>query len=59
MRSRDQIMRKLYELQRQRQMLLSRIPADEVRGNPQVTRVEDMILMLEWVLDQPTDSYHG
>ncbi|WP_211747469.1 hypothetical protein [Paenibacillus sp. Marseille-Q4541] len=58
MRSEDQIKRKLHELSRQRDLLVSRMPADQSAGNPQVDRIEDMILMLEWVLDQPSGSYH-
>ncbi|GAK42170.1 hypothetical protein PUW24_01560 [Paenibacillus urinalis] len=58
MRSEDQVKRKLNELKRQLDMMKSRLSAEEVAANVQVLRLEDMIMMLEWVIDQPSGSYH-
>ncbi|MCM3785722.1 hypothetical protein M3231_22390 [Neobacillus mesonae] len=59
MRSEDQVKRKLNELKRQLDMMKSRMSAEEAAANVQVLRMEDMIMMLEWVIDQPSGSYHG
>lgn len=58
MRSEDQVKRKLNELKRQLDMMKSRLTAEEAAANVQVLRLEDMIMMLEWVIDQPSGSYH-
>ncbi|MFD1138014.1 MULTISPECIES: hypothetical protein [unclassified Paenibacillus] len=58
MRSEDQVKRKLNELKRQLDMMKSRLSAEEAAANVQVLRLEDMIMMLEWVIDQPSGSYH-
>ncbi|MCM3130088.1 hypothetical protein ACFSVM_16545 [Paenibacillus shunpengii] len=58
MRSEDQVKRKLNELKRQLDMMKSRMSAEEAAANVQVLRLEDMIMMLEWVIDQPSGSYH-
>ncbi|MBW4083391.1 hypothetical protein [Paenibacillus sp. S150] len=65
MRTEHQIQSKINELTLQRRSLESRLnPLPE--GSPQreplnaqLTRLEDMILMLEWVLDAPTGKYHA
>ncbi|WP_042200741.1 hypothetical protein [Paenibacillus camerounensis] len=65
MRTANQIQSKINELTIQRRSLESRLvplPKDspERAGlNAQLTRLEDMILMLEWVLDAPTGKYHA
>lgn len=59
MRSEDQVKRKLNELKRQLDMMKSRMSAEEAAANVQVLRMEDMVMMLEWVIDQPSGSYHG
>lgn len=62
MRTENQIKRKLIELTQQRSNLQTRVDAaaDPARDNllQQLERVEDMILLLEWVLNEPTGSYH-
>lgn len=62
MRTENQIKRKLIELTQQRTNLQTRadgatdITRESLRQ--QLERVEDMILLLEWVLNEPTGSYH-
>jgi len=60
MRTENQIKRKLIELQQQKQALEKRMSeaADPALFTPQLERLDDMILMLEWVLDAPAGSYH-
>lgn len=62
MRTENQIKRKLIELTQQRSNLQTRADTatDQTRANllQQLERVEDMILLLEWVLNEPTGSYH-
>lgn len=62
MRTENQIKRKLIELTQQRSNLQTRLDmvTDHARDIllQQLERVEDMILLLEWVLNEPTGSYH-
>lgn len=62
MRTENQIKRKLIELTQQRSNLQTRVDTatDHARDNllQQLERVEDMIQLLEWVLNEPTGSYH-
>ncbi|QAY67189.1 hypothetical protein [Paenibacillus protaetiae] len=58
MRSEDQVKRKLFELNGQLEALKARLPEPERSSHIQVVRLEDMILMLEWVLNAPAGSYH-
>ncbi|OXM87135.1 hypothetical protein [Paenibacillus rigui] len=69
MRTENQIKRKLNELQMQKQTLASRkaeLQSQAAQDDNaiqsitlQVEHVEDMILLLEWVLNAPMGSYHG
>jgi hypothetical protein len=62
MRTENQIKRKIIELTQQRSNLQTRVDTatDHARDNllQQFERVEDMIQLLEWVLNEPTGSYH-
>jgi predicted nuclease with TOPRIM domain len=68
MRTENQIKRKLNELLMQKQAVAARLEqalqneqgsVETVKSvRDQLERIEDMISMLEWVLDQPTGSYH-
>lgn len=64
MRTENQIKSKVNELTKQRSMLQERLSQLE-EGSPQraslanqQARLDDMILMLEWVLNEPNGSYH-
>lgn len=65
MRTEQQIQAKINELSLQRRSLESRmapLAADSAQREPlnaQLARLEDMILMLEWVLNAPTGKYHA
>ena len=65
MRTENQIQSKINELTLQRRSLESRLAplsADDPQQaqlNAQLSRLEDMILMLEWVLNAPTGKYHA
>ncbi|WP_019911387.1 hypothetical protein [Paenibacillus sp. HW567] len=65
MRTEHQIQAKINELSLQRRSLESRLtplaPDSPQREplNAQLARLEDMILMLEWVLNAPTGKYHA
>ncbi|AIQ74019.1 MULTISPECIES: hypothetical protein [Paenibacillus] len=65
MRTENQIQSKINELTLQRRSLESRL-ASLTEDSPQqdnlqtqLTRVEDMIMMLEWVLNAPVGRYHA
>ncbi|SET35251.1 hypothetical protein [Paenibacillus sp. NFR01] len=64
MRTEQQIQSKINELTLQKKNLearLTQLPGDHPQRESllaQHLRLEDMILMLEWVLDAPTGSYH-
>ncbi|MDH6426884.1 MULTISPECIES: hypothetical protein [Paenibacillus] len=65
MRTENQIQSKINELTLQRRSLESRL-ASLTEKSPQqdnlqtqLTRVEDMIMMLEWVLNAPVGRYHA
>lgn len=65
MRTENQIQSKINELTLQRRSLEARLAplsADDPQQpalRAQLTRLEDMILMLEWVLNAPTGKYHA
>lgn len=64
MRTENQIKSKMNELLMQKKSLLSRIESSEpdtpvhASLSAQLLRIEDMLTMLEWVLNEPTGSYH-
>lgn len=65
MRTENQIQSKINELTLQRRSLESRlIPLEENSPqrealNVQLARLDDMMLMLEWVLNAPAGKYHA
>jgi hypothetical protein len=66
MRTEQQIKRKLIELTMQRKALEERLAktgsADKLEDpalQRQMEQLDAMSMMLEWVLDQPTGSYHS
>jgi hypothetical protein len=69
MRTENQIKRKLNELLMQKQSVSVRLEQSVnnqqgstetvKRASDQLERTQDMISLLEWVLDQPTGSYHA
>jgi hypothetical protein len=62
MRTADQIKRKYNELAAQKQALENRAASAETSGQQalqgQIARLEDQMLLLEWVLNAPIGSYH-
>ncbi|MCJ8010526.1 hypothetical protein MUG84_02065 [Paenibacillus sp. KQZ6P-2] len=64
MRTENQIQSKIKELTVQKKSLLTRLeavrPDSTVHDSltAQLLRVEDMISMLEWVLNEPSGNYH-
>ncbi|MCT1399188.1 hypothetical protein AK95_30845 [Paenibacillus sp. LC231] len=64
MRTENQIKSKINELTMQKKMLQTRLTALEENSPErasllnQETRLDDMITMLEWVLFEPSGSYH-
>lgn len=64
MRTSDQIKRKYNELAAQKKALEARRSAAEEEGGPaavdsRIERLEEQMLLLEWVLNEPLGSYHG
>ena len=65
MRTENQIQSKINELTLQRRTLEARLAPTEgdtpMQDNlkSQLDRLEDMILMLEWVLNAPVGKYHA
>ncbi|WP_426454846.1 hypothetical protein ACP26L_07115 [Paenibacillus sp. S-38] len=63
MRTEDQIRRKVNELLLQKKSVEERLAAaeeDRKAGlQSDLDRLDDMILLLEWVLNKPVGSYHG
>lgn len=65
MRTENQIQSKINEMTLQRRAVESRLAPlsgdDPLRAplSAQLTRLEDMILMLEWVLNAPAGKYHA
>ncbi|WP_411349666.1 hypothetical protein [Paenibacillus sp. WLX2291] len=65
MRTENQIKAKLHKLNAQQTNLRTRLStltpeaAAYTALNEQLVRLEDMCLMLEWVLDQPQGNYHA
>lgn len=56
MRTENQIKRKLNELIMRKESLRSK---DDAAAAEQIDRLEEQIMLLEWVLNEPTGSYHG
>lgn len=63
MRTADQIKRKLHQLSAQKQSLETRLAEAPGGGEPELRllldRIEDQVLLLEWVLNEPSGKYHG
>jgi len=64
MRSADQVKRKRNELASQKAMLEGRLadtddPVVQAALRAQLERVQDMMLLLEWVLEAPEGAYHA
>ena len=65
MRTENQIQSKINELTLQRRALESRLAPLEENSlqqdnlKAQLTRLEDMLMMLEWVLNAPVGKYHA
>ncbi|EGL17777.1 MULTISPECIES: hypothetical protein [Paenibacillus] len=61
MRTEDQVQRKLTELNKQKQSVQERLNSDPENDflKAQLEKLDDMTLMLEWVLNAPTGSYHS
>lgn len=61
MRTEDQVQRKLTELNKQKQSVQERLNSDPENDflKAQLEKLEDMTLMLEWVLNAPSGSYHS
>jgi hypothetical protein len=60
MRTEQQIKRKLNDLAMQKRSLESRLEGDAAKDaslSAQLERLEDSILLLEWVLNEPTGKY--
>ncbi|MCZ8511959.1 hypothetical protein O9H85_05880 [Paenibacillus filicis] len=64
MRTENQIQRKLNEFKQQLQAAEARLAAAEADEERQrierdIHHLEDKMMLLEWVLFEPTGSYHG
>ncbi|MCZ8522478.1 MULTISPECIES: hypothetical protein [Paenibacillus] len=63
MRTEDQVRRKVNELLLQKKTVEERLAAAPEESKPSLQadldRLEDMILLLEWVLNKPVGSYHA
>ncbi|SEG66077.1 hypothetical protein [Paenibacillus sp. UNC499MF] len=61
MRTEDQVQRKLTELNKQKQSVQERLNSDPDNDflKAQLEKLEDTTLMLEWVLNAPSGSYHS
>jgi len=64
MRTTDQVKRKYNELVAQKRTLEEKLagsePAGEAAGlEARIARLEEQMLLLEWVLNEPMGSYHG
>ncbi|MDQ1912182.1 hypothetical protein RAC89_17485 [Paenibacillus sp. GD4] len=61
MRTEEQIKRKLNELVMQKKALEAGMDADGLKEGlqSQIDRLEQSILLLEWVLNAPVGSYHA
>ncbi|GIO10768.1 hypothetical protein J19TS2_03230 [Cohnella xylanilytica] len=63
MRTSDQIKRKYNELAAQKKALEAQRSATEGEGaaalDSRIGRLEEQMLLLEWVLNEPLGSYHG
>ncbi|WP_274361797.1 hypothetical protein [Paenibacillus thermotolerans] len=56
MRTENQIKRKLNELMMRKESLVSK---EDAATAEQIDRLDEQILLLEWVLNEPTGTYHG
>lgn len=64
MRTENQVKRKVNELLLQRKALESRLEAeaagtDDHSLRQQIDRLDEQIMLLEWVLNEPVGSYHA
>lgn len=63
MRTADQIKRKFNELAAQQKELQSRLEKSEGDGSgairERIGRIDEQMMLLEWVLNEPQGSYHG
>lgn len=64
MRTDDQVKRKYNELAAQKQALEAKRAGSEPAGEEaglenRIARLEEQMLLLEWVLNEPMGSYHG
>lgn len=63
MRTADQVKRKYYELATRLQALQALLADTEETTRPalqtQTERLEEQMLLLEWVINEPIGSYHG
>ncbi|MED4600937.1 hypothetical protein P9314_09515 [Paenibacillus validus] len=64
MRTENQVKRKLNELLMQKKTLESRLEneaagADNHPLRQQIDRLDEQIMLLEWVLNEPVGSYHA
>jgi len=64
LRTADQIKRKLHELSAQKQSLTGRLAEapDEAAGSQlsaMIERLDDQMMLLEWVLNEPVGKYHA
>ncbi|CAM3718924.1 hypothetical protein COLU111180_04710 [Cohnella lubricantis] len=64
MRTTDQVKRKYNELAAQKQTLEEKLAAADPAGETanleaRIARLEEQMLLLEWVLNEPMGSYHG
>ncbi|MCC3373031.1 hypothetical protein [Cohnella sp. REN36] len=64
MRTADQVKRKINELAARRETLNAKRsessdPAEQARLQAQADRLDEQLLLLEWVLNEPLGSYHG
>jgi len=59
MRTEQQIKRKLNELVMQKKSLETQASESSVPLKAEIERLEDSILLLEWVLNEPAGKYHA
>jgi hypothetical protein len=64
MRTADQIKRKLHELSTQKQSLEAKMAdepetAGKQQAAVQIDRIDEQMLLLEWVLNEPSGKYHS
>lgn len=63
MRTADQVKRKYHELASRKQALEALYAQSGEEARPalqsEIDRIEEQLLLLEWVLSEPIGSYHG